>query len=222
MLATVAAAFGLLFFITDGLAKTNNTWQQSIPLGPPLSGRILYGELGGMGDRAFYYFTVTKPTTVTIQLAIPTWAGQRWQPRLVLYRPESTTIGPSLPMAQPPETAATVYPADDWVIVTDPLSSIEYRRVLKTTIEFPQPGRHWLAIYNAGQAGGRWRLTFTGPATFAKIATWPGQWWRDQAWAGWALPTMLLPLWVMAAVIVLWLLTHRHPATKRRPNHVPK
>lgn len=194
------AAIGVIFIgtTTPVSAATNTSWQQSVPLRSPLSGHVLYGTLSQTGSSAFYTFTITRPGSITVSLSVPTWADQDFMPQLVLYEPDSITVGPVLPMAQPPETIASIFPSDSGSLFFDQSSLTVRRQVQETTLVMAKPGRYFLAVYNAGTAAGRWRLAFNGPPKVVDIFRWPGQCWQDNAWTGWTLQTLFIPLLVLA------------------------
>lgn len=194
-----------LLVITAAQAKTSN-WHLARLVRAPLAGQVLYGPLSSPGASAWYRFGVNRPTTINVILSVPTWTSEKFQPHLVFYQPESMTIGPVLPMDQPPQTAASVYPPTESTVRFNSLTLVQERVRLRATLTTHQAGWYYLAVYNPGVTAGRYRLEFAGSRwRWPSILTWPLVWWQDQAWAGWTLVTMFLPLWLVALVAWSWL-----------------
>lgn len=194
----------------------NSTWQRSQQLPVPFKGHMLYGGLGGSGSAAWFTFSLTEPTTVDVALSVPAGSSKNFQPRLVVYQPESMTVGPVLPISQPPNTAALIYRSTEGPTTFDIVGFVEQQRKLQATLTLPAAGRYYLAVYNAGQASGRWRLQLgqASPAV-ATLTRWPIRWWQDQAWAGWTTKTLFLPFWVVALIVWWGLMFHRRSHRSR-------
>lgn len=205
-------------------STTNDSWERAVTLGTNPSTAVLYGRLGDTGDARFYSFSATRASTLTVQVEIAEEATGL-EPRVVLYIPEEITIGPALPMSQPPKTLAAVYPANaSKVHVEGPLRTTLTTRV-DQSVELPKPGRYYLAVYNAGRASGAYRLSVVSdPASDWPISIRLRSWWLANVWLGPQYGALTIPLLIGVAALAAWLIVRRvpSPARIRRPGRRPK
>lgn len=199
----------------------NTTWEQAQTINLADGPAVLFGVLGSTGDARFYRLSVDKPMTVDATLDVPIWADARFHPQLVVYQPDSVTVSPSLPLVQPPNTIALVYPLTVRTKHFDRATQISMTERLRVAIELPVAGQYYLAVYNADQQSGRWRLTMADQADDRTPSawSWPKRWWVAQHWASPSPATVYLPivLVVIIAVVVGWGI-----ANKRQPTHRSK
>lgn len=204
-----------------GVAITtkNTTWETAAKLGVITEQVQLYGALGSAGDARFYQLTVKKVGSLNAAIDVPVWATKKFHPQLVLYQPDSATVGPPLVMVQPPGTIALVYPQTTEHRRFEPWTQISTINQLQAKLDLPVTGTYYLAVYNADQSSGRFRLTLT-PSTNAKtngVLAWPRCWWISQIWANPTIMTLFAPL-VFIAIIMAAFWTGMHwskPVTKK-------
>ncbi len=220
VLVSLAIAVGLW----PSVSQAGQTWQSAQPLSLSATPTILYGQLNSEGQADFYRLNVTRPVTVRLELGQPQ-AARNFVARIVLYQPDGQTIGPVLPMDQPPHTLALVYPASSFRQTFDVFTQVTYSQTLDTPVRLEQTGTYYLAVYSASTPAGRYRLTLDNGQ--ASIANWsdswrlPQRWWEDQAFAGWSWQTLFTPtLLLVLAVLVIEQLRYYHlhhlaPAKRR-------
>lgn len=205
-------------------STTNDSWERAVTLGSNPSTAVLYGRLGDTGDARFYSFSVSQATALQVQVEI-TEEDVQLEPRVVVYVPEEMTIGPALPMLQPPKTLAAVYPANaSEVHVEGPLRTTLTTRV-DQSVELPKAGRYYLAVYNAGRASGAYRLSMTrDPAAAWPMSVRLRSWWLANIWLGPQYGALTIPLLVGVAALAAWLIVRRVPSPARihRPGRRPK
>ena len=187
-------------------AAAHATWQQSRTLLVPLTNQTVYGSLAPRAGGMFFRFSITKPESFHVRLSQPLNTSKAFEPRFVLYEPDDLTMGPYLPMDQPPQTLATVYPMSESVIHFYPATITSSVAKFETDFQLQRPGRYYLAVYNAGGASGRVRLDFGQmQLTWVSILTWPWHFVQDQAWSGFSLVSLFIPFWLLALTVWSWL-----------------
>ncbi len=198
----------------------NTRWERAEKLTVADEPAVVFGALGSTGDARFYTLRADASSTLSIALDVPVWADPKFHPQIVVYQPDMMTVGPSLPMTQPPSTIALVYPLSGSAKRFEGLTQINIVERLKTTIDLPVAGKYFLAVYNADRVGGRFRLTLSDPSADGRPAlwSWPKRWWISQTWASSSSAVAYLPLVLLGAMIVVtWVITRL-----RRPNIQPK
>lgn len=189
----------------------NSIWQTATKLGTVREPIQLYGALGSTGDVRFYQVVVNQAEHLNAMIDVPVWADPKFHPQLVVYQPDSSTNGPSLPMVQPPGTIALVYPLTDHTRHFEAWTQISTVERLQAKLDFPVPGTYYLAIYNADSSRGRFRLTLAPGATNHAngILTWPKCWWISQMWANPSVMTLFAPLVLIVIIIAIaWCAMH--------------
>jgi hypothetical protein len=140
-------------------AKQGSTWQRPRTLNSKQELVLNYGKLEATGDAVYYRLSIAASLTVKFQIDIPRHASSKFAPQLVVFEPYTSTIGPLLPLAQPPQTIALVYPMTTVKEVFNPATQTAYAVRLEAQPEFKTPGTYLIAVYNAGTVGGTYRLT---------------------------------------------------------------
>lgn len=221
----MVAVTSLSFFPLATMAKSTWSTAQSIDL--TAGQTIIYDQLSAEGGNDFFRLTVSQPTTIDVEIGAPDLAGD-FQPRLVFYQPDSQTIGPSLPMEQPPRTLALVYPASQNEPVFNAFTQISYRQKLHSTFDLVA-GTTYLSVYNAASIPGRYRLSIDqGQGAVPSLTdAWQllPHWWHDQAFAGLTWRTLLTPgLLIVLIVLVIEQLRfyHLHHLAVSRPTPSPR
>ncbi len=194
------------------------------PIQIPTSGTFLnYQELTGIGDVAYYSLHVTVPETITVHISIPNNAAERFAPQFVVFSPNTLTIGPILPIIQPQNTIAAVYPITPVQPLFNSLTQTDYTSRLVAQPRLQSVGEYTLAVYNAGTSGGKYRLTIDRGNSATQL-TWdiwnmPLQWWHDQLFAGFGWYTLMTPvlLFLFGWLVYLRLDHHQLHAHKKYP-----
>lgn len=212
-------------------SQAGTAWSTARVLNADASLSTAYGQLASVGSVHWYRLGISQPTTLRAEIGTSTATSTDFSPRLAVFQPSSATVGPLLPIPQPPQTTAMVYAATNTADETfDGLTQIVYSRRLDTTISLPVAGTYYLAVYNAGPAAGQYRLLTNHPQTWdigwSELWQLPVRWWQDQAFAGWTWRTTLTPL-LLAVLIVLVIEQLRyyhlhHLAPARRPPAKPR
>ncbi len=198
-------------------STTNNDWEHALSLGRNPTRADLYGRLSGTGDARYYEFSVTKPGTIRVVMqTVPD--VDLLEPRLVLYAPEMMTIGPALPMPQPPRTLAAVYGADAKTTTTEGPFRTKLSLRFDHDLQLDTAGTYYLAVYNAGQDTGAYRLRLS--TSGAPSLGWNDQfrsWWLTNAWLGPQFGALTIPLMVGVAAAIAWLIISKvpHPQVAR-------
>lgn len=213
------------FVALPAQAAVGHTWQDAAPVRFHGSEAVTYGQLATQNQAAMYVMTIDEPTVIRLELGVPRHAPAEFSPRVVVYQPDSMTLGPALPMEQPPLTLATVYPAVGTDTTFSILTQVSYRLALNTTVQLNQPGTYYLGVYNPSIWSGKYRLEIdqgaVGVANWSDAWMLPARWWSDQAFAGWSWRTILTPLLVVGlAILVIEQLRFyhlHHLAVKSRP-----
>lgn len=216
----LAILIGVFTFGPTGWAgvdvtSANTRWERAEKLTITDEPAEFFGTLGSTGDARFFTLQTDAVGQLAVTLDVPVWADPKFHPQVVVYQPDTMTVGPSLPMAQPPDTIALVYPLSGKTKRFEGLTQINIVERLSTTIELPVVGQYYLAVYNADRAGGRFRLTLADPSVDGRMAlwSWPKRWWISQTWASSSSAVAYLPLVLLGAMIVVtWLVTR-----SRRP-----
>lgn len=203
------------------ITKNNRTWETAAKIGSLREPALLFGALGSTGDVQFFSMTVKKTGTITAALDVPVWATTKFHPQLVVYQPDGSTTGPTLPMVQPPETIALVYPLTERDRRFEAWTQISTIHRLRTTLDLPVTGTYYFAVYNAGSESGRFRLTLTPPTagSVTNVMGWPRCWWISHIWATPSITTLFAPLVFLGGIIViLWMWMHwLRPVTEPVP-----
>lgn len=208
---------GLLVATPAQATAPNTDWQHARSLGRDPQSISTTGTLGGTGSVRYYQVRVSAPTDFRVYLDIDGNGKPTAQPRLVLFQPDEQTIGPALPIAQPPSTIATVFAATDNTRMTSgPWLSVFTRR-LSSTITLPSAGTHFLAVYNASEYPGSFRLMLErSDVSGTPIATRLHRWFSVGLWTAPQVITLLLPVLATALATLTWVIIHRLPHPKRR------
>jgi hypothetical protein len=124
-----------------------------------------------------------------------------------------------MPFNQPPKTAALVYPAPDNLTWSEPATQTTSAVRWNQSLTLDQAGTYYLAVYNAGDQPGRWRLTLTNPTTaisWSDVLRQPQLWWYSQLWAGWTIQSFFLPVSLMTLLLFIWWLIFVSSLGRRR------
>lgn len=189
--------------------------------------------LSNTGSVVYYRYTVAGATPLSISLAVPRSAAERFVPRLALFSPSEFTAGPELPIEQPPQTIAAIYPGTTRSTIFDPATQAMYNQTIALNITLPTAGTYILAVYNAGTVSGEYRLSIQRGvirmASWADAWTMPMQWWRDQSFAGFGWLTLITPIVILLAGYLVYLRLDHHQlhvhktyASKTPPQRKPK
>jgi len=199
------------------LATTaNHDWQAAVSLGANPGSALLYGRLSARAAQ-YYSFTVTQPLTLHVNVEINPRVAGKFDPRIILYSPESITVGPALPMPQPPLTMAAVYPANASVKrVEGPLFTSLLKKV-DQYLPIVQPGRYYLAVYNAGPISGAYRLSLVQDVSSASLGNIWQRWWLTGSWFGPQSGAIIIPLILVALAIAGWVTLHHENYKLPRP-----
>ncbi len=192
-------------------STTNDDWRRAVDLGSNPTRADVYGRLTGTGDARYYRFTVS--TAGTIRLKVQTEPNvELLQPQIVLYEPEGITIGPALPMPQPPKTLAAVYGASAKELVTEGPLRTKTELRFDHDVALDTPGTYYLAVYNAGQDSGAYRLRLT--TTNAPALSWGEQfrtWWLTNAWIGPQYGALTIPAIFAVIAVIAWFIISKMP-----------
>lgn len=220
----VAAIALLLWLPVVTLGQTVLPWAAADVVEPQQHEVVKYGALG-INDGTYYRLRLARPAVVQVQVAVATNAPTGFQPQVVVFSPDELTVGPVLPIAQPPATLATLYPASTHRVAFEPFTQVFTKTIVSAPHTFGA-GETYVAVYNAGNASGRYRLTLNpGSALVQWQDAWqlPVRWWHDQTFAGWGWQSFLTPLLVGLAVWAVWLrLQHHHLHPQRRARATKK
>lgn len=177
------------------------TWSSARPVDVTQS-NYFYGALSRSQPARFYTWTIVQPTTVTIEVGLPRQTDSRFNPALVLYQPSTETVGPVLPMEQPPKTMASVYPASLAVEVVEKSTQISYQQRRHLRLALVTAGQYYLAVYTPAPLAGRYRLAISAATktSLGTLLTWPKRWWYAQIWAGYSWETLWVPGMLIAIV----------------------
>lgn len=195
----------VVFSLPSRAAGVGETWQRPIIISADHETALYYGQLDKTGDAVYYQMTITTPQTLALRIDVARQANAKFAPQLVVYEPYTTTIGPLLPMDQPPQTIARVYPMTRVEEIFDLTTQVSYAVRLQAEPELAVPGTYRLAVYNAGSAGGTYRLVLGNNTMMAKwpdVWMMPIYWWHDQTFTGFSWLTLIFPV-ILA--LLLWL-----------------
>lgn len=200
---------------TVSASKKNTTWERAQGLkltGTPI---VQYSVLGSVGDARFFSFTASKPSSLHATIDVPIWSDNKFHPQLIIYQPDTVTMGPNVPVPQPPRTVALIYPSASKDKYFDRKNQISVLERLDATIDIPVDGKYYLAVYNADRAAGRFRITLAEPGEqgIQSIWMWPRQWWIAQTWASESQISAYLPIVLMLSMVgVTWFIVkYRRP-----------
>lgn len=197
-------------------STTHHDWKTAQRLGTQPAVTTQYGQLGTTGSTQFYRLDISTPTTYHIDLDIDGQLRSVFHPRIVVYRPDTVTAGPALPMLQPPSTVASVYATSEPSVGHEGpwLSIINYR--FQADVDFSATGTYYVAIYNAGKIGGPFRMTMLEGDQ--QLSAWQSmsRWWRTGMWVGAQWWNIIVPLFSAALAAIFWYIIHRlpHPAQR--------
>lgn len=203
------------------------SWPTAKTIDPVGHQVVTYGRLKGLGDGQYVRLILTRPTTLRLELSVPRSSVTRFQPQLAVFTADTVTVGPLLPIQQPPKTLGLVYPPTTAKAVWDPYTQAGYTVTLAARPSLPV-GTSYLAIYNAGDRSGRYRLIAdTGATSIQWSDAWlfPVRWWQDQQFAGFSPSTLITPLLLALVIWAVWLRLKHHglhpsaltvPRTKRK------
>lgn len=208
-------------------AELGSTWQRPLVLDLGSQPFVHYGKLGSTGEAIYFRLPISQPVSPTFQIDIPSNVSPKFAPQLVVFEPYSSTIGPLLPLAQPPKTIALVYPMTTVKEVFDPMTQAAYRIRLEAKPELTTPGTYLIAVYNAGSVGGSYRMMMGDNLSMAKWPdVWmiPMNWWSSQMFVGFSWMTLIFPtiLGLLIWLIYLRLDHHQLHVHKKYPTRVTK
>jgi hypothetical protein len=209
----------VLLLAVPGLSRAatkNSDWQHAKNLGDQPAIATEYDVLGATASVRYYRFDISSPTRYQIDLDIDGTQKNVFEPRVVVFRPDSVTVGPALPVLQPPSTIAMVYGAQDRITEHEGpwLSLINHR--LHSDIDFPKTGTYYIAVYNAGNIGGPFRITLTEgdhELTWSQAAV---RWIRTGLWVGAQWWNVLVPFIGATVAAFFWYIIHRVPHPSKR------
>jgi len=199
--------------VVSSVASNGTNWKNPISITDRPQQFIHYHSFQKTGDVSYYRFQVSQPTTARFEISLPRSANAKFAPQLVIFEPSSATIGPILPIEQPPLTIAQVYP------VTQPRQAMNaFTQTLSTVRleaqpEFTVAGTYLFAVYNAGSAAGNFKLVVDHGSSLAQWQdAWlmPVRWWQDQAFAGLSLLTLITPVLIGLALWFVYLRLDHH------------
>lgn len=230
LVAAAVVAMSVAFSPRTTAADLGASWEQAIEVDPTASHYLNYRSLHATGDVVYYRLTITQPTRLRMQLGLPEVANAKFVPQVALFKPQMVTIGPVLPIVQPPQTMALVYPLTDPRGVFDPFTQAAYHIRLDAQLSLTTPGTHYFAVYNAGSAAGEYRFVLDRGqpvAAWQDAWTMPMQWWRDQTFAGFSWRTFITPALIALGLWFVWLRLdshqlHPHKKYPVRPKRVGK
>lgn len=227
MKRTVLAALtlGLIpqFVFASLLTMTTvDGWEKAKTIRPYASEQVVFGKLSQPLQSHFLTWENEGSHQVRITIAVPESASSDFHPRLALFEPSDEMIGPLLPMDQPPKTLAAIYPANNDQAVFEGLTQTQYTVRLALDLTLEKSGQYYLAVYNADDVAGTYRLTITPPETdvWTAVTAYPGRWWTSHAWAGLSIRTLFLPAVVIGTLSALcWfiMLRLKTPIVTRKP-----
>jgi hypothetical protein len=216
----VVVMFALLVPGVAFAAEINRDWTTAKNLGKQPGIVTQHGQLGATSSVRFYRLEISSPTTYQIDLDIDGQLKQSFHPRIVVYRPDTVTAGPALPMIQPPSTVASVYATSEQQIGHEGpwLSIINHR--FHATVPFETAGTYYVAVYNAGTVGGPFRLTLLEGEQ--KLTAWQMtmRWCRTGMWVGAQWWNIIIPIIFAVIAAIFWYIIHRLPHPSKR--HVKK
>lgn len=209
----------LMLVLVVGLTKSSLasdrglTWQVPIDISADQQPFIHYAKLYTTGDAVYYRVTVSAPSSIRFEVSTSRSATSKFAPQVVLFQPNDTTVGPILPVEQPPQTIALVYPItqprESFDAFTQTVSSVR----LEARPVFYIPGTYTFAIYNAGSSGGQFKFTLvqgTSNAVWQDAWQMPYRWWQDQTFAGFSWLTLITPLLLGLCVWSVYLRLDHH------------
>ncbi|MBI5467029.1 MAG: hypothetical protein HY975_02330 [Candidatus Kerfeldbacteria bacterium] len=219
VLLTIASVLVTLIVPVSLRAQSPAPWVGAEIIQPQEHDVVQYGTLG-VNAGQYYRLRLNQPANLALQIAIATNAPAGFRPQIVVFTPDAQTIGPLLPIAQPTETIATLLPTNAHRVQFEPFTQVFSKTTVDAQEEFGA-GETYIAVYNAGNTPGRYRLTVSaGSALVQWQDAWqlPVRWWNDQGFAGWGWQSLLTPLLVALAIWAVWLrLQHHnlHPQPRR-------
>ncbi len=196
--------------------RGHNAWQTALPLDLSKQEQVRFGVLQGDGDSRVYHWTGQADQHLRIYLEVPNSTAEKFAPRLVVFSPDSITAGPVLPIEQPANTLATIYPGMNPTKVFSWLTQSGAKQLVAKELRLPADGDYYAAVYTASSTPGRYQLRVV-PRQIDPVAAWltyPRRWWFTQIWAGWSWGTVLLPILVLLIVVAAiwpWIKHHLVP-----------
>lgn len=199
------------------------SWSQAPKIDPFKHQIVDYQWLKGTGDAQYYRIDVNKVAPLRLQVSVPVNSPSLFMPQVAWFEPSSDTIGPSLPIDQPTNTIALIYPRGTPKQVFDIFTQTSYTNIIDIQPEIKTVGTYYLAVYNFGRGDGRYRLMMD---QFSPIAQWadawilPVRWWQDQMFVGFGWQTCITPLLIGLLAWWLWIRLGHHqlrPTRKKLP-----
>lgn len=208
-------------------AAEGESWHQPVTITVGRKQFVDYRTLRTTGDAVYYQVTLKEPSRVRFEVSIPRSASPKFVPQVVVFQPNDVTIGPLLPLEQPPQTIALVYPVTQPRIVFDAFTQTLTTVRLEAQPSFAQAGTYTFAVYNAGTVAGQFKFSLDQGASLAQWQdAWqmPTRWWRDQMFAGFSWLTLITPLLIGLCLWLVYLRLdhHRLHVHKIYPSRPPK
>ncbi len=184
----------------------HTTWENAAIVNPVAGEQIVFARLRTTGEARWLGWKAPAGQRVQIELAVPLDTDSRFEPTLVIFQPDTVTAGPLLPIEQPANTLALVYPLQPPERRFERLTQTESALRFRQTIEIDQAGQAYLAVYNASAVPGTYRLILRSSADSfeAAAAAYPARWWYTQAWAGWSFASLFPPGAVIGLIAGGW------------------
>ncbi len=213
LIAVILVTLAIIFSWPANKTKIGPTWDKPIVINQSLRQFTDYRTIAPIGGVIYYRLTVSRPTTLILNVNIPRSASPNFAPQAVMFEPDPQTIGPLLPIAQPPQTIAIVYPMTPPTEVFDPATQTSSTVRLSATPNLPGAGTYLLAVYNAGRTTGRYQLILRDQSNMMpwSEAWWmPLGWWHEQVFAGFSWLTLITPLLAALGAWLIYLRLDHH------------
>lgn len=207
--ALLTLIVGCLTYAPATFGSSGQGWDAPITIHEGSKHFTDYQTLYGTGGVAYYQFTISQPTTVHFRVGISRLAPAKFAPQIALFVPNTDTIGPLLPIVQPPQSLAQVYPMTPTERAVDIFTQTVYTSRVVADPTLTVLGTYRLAVYNAGSDNGTVRFDFDrGQDAVPWMDIWrlPVCWWNDQLFAGFSWLTLITPVLV---IVGLWLVSKR-------------
>ncbi len=199
-----------------------STWQKPIPISTRLNQFIDYRTLHRTGDAVYYRIQVAEPSSVRMLISLSRQASKYFAPQVVVYAPYSETIGPIIPVEQPPKTLASLYPMTQTKEVFDAFTQTLTTYRLEAQPIFKSAGTYTFAIYNAGRTAGQYKFTLqrkNSSAEWHDAWQMPKRWWQDQMFAGFSWLSFITPLLIGLSLWLLYLRLDHHQLHVHKSYH---
>lgn len=213
VLAVAIVVLAVAFSPAIAAANVGSTWENPIDI--PVKELLYtnYRTLESTGDVVFYRLQLDRPQYVRVSLGLSQSSSEKFVPRVVVFKPQSSVIGPLLPFPQPPKTIGLVYPLVAPRAMFEPYTQTTYDVRLDTNIALNVAGTYYFAVYDAGSAPGEYRFSFDRGSPLVRWQdAWsmPMHWWRAQTFAGFSWQTLILPTMVVLGLWLVWLRLDHH------------